>query len=35
VGIEYEGGAVDEYEGIRLTKVLLEKVQAEFAPLYA
>ena len=26
VGIEYEGGKVSEYEGIRLTKTLLERV---------
>lgn len=35
VGIEYEGGAVDEYEGIRRTKWLLEQVRAEIAPSYA
>lgn len=28
VGIEWEGGTPDEYEGIRLTKRLLEKVRA-------
>jgi L-ribulose-5-phosphate 3-epimerase len=29
IGIEYEGGGLGEYEGIRATKVLLEKVRAE------
>ncbi len=29
VGIEYEGSKVDEYEGIRLTKQLLERVRDE------
>jgi sugar phosphate isomerase/epimerase len=27
VGIEWEGGSPDEYEGIRLTKALLERIQ--------
>ena len=27
VGIEWEGGKPDEYEGIRLTKRLLEKIR--------
>jgi sugar phosphate isomerase/epimerase len=31
VGIEYEGSEVDEYEGIRRTKALLEKVREELA----
>jgi sugar phosphate isomerase/epimerase len=31
VGIEYEGNGLSEYEGIRATKVLLEKVRAELA----
>lgn len=31
VGIEWEGGTPDEYEGIRLTKKLLEKVRAELS----
>ncbi|TWU07462.1 sugar phosphate isomerase/epimerase family protein [Stieleria varia] len=31
VGIEYEGGKLDEYEGIRLTKALLERVAAKVA----
>jgi sugar phosphate isomerase/epimerase len=31
VGIEFEGSKMDEYEGIRLTKRLLEKVQAELS----
>ncbi len=35
VGIEYEGGKLDEYAGIRATKALLEKVRAELAPNYA
>lgn len=29
VGIEYEGGGLDEYEGIKTTKKLLEKVRSE------
>ena len=28
VGIEYEGQSSNEMEGIRLTKILLEKIQA-------
>jgi sugar phosphate isomerase/epimerase len=31
VGIEFEGSRMDEYEGIRLTKRLLEKVRAELS----
>lgn len=31
VGIEYEGGKLDEYAGIRATKKLLEKVRDEMA----
>jgi sugar phosphate isomerase/epimerase len=31
VGIEYEGGELDEYEGIRRTKVMLEKVREELS----
>ena len=31
VGIEYEGTAIDEYEGIRATKKLLETVRAEMS----
>ena len=31
VGIEWEGGKPDELEGIRLTKVLLERVRDELA----
>lgn len=34
VGIEYEGDSVDEYEGIRATKSLLEKVRTELAAEY-
>ena len=30
VGIEYEGGTHSEPEGIKLTKVLLERVRSEF-----
>jgi len=29
IGVEYEGSRLDEYEGIRATKKLLEKVRAE------
>jgi sugar phosphate isomerase/epimerase len=29
VGIEWEGGSPDEYEGIRLTKALLERIQQQ------
>lgn len=35
VGIEYEGDKLAESEGILHTKWLLEKIQTEFAPLYA
>ena len=31
VGVEYEGGTHSEYEGIRLTKALLERVRAELS----
>ncbi len=31
VGIEYEGGRLGEYEGIKATKALLEKLQKQFA----
>ena len=31
VGIEYEGGKLGEYEGIRATKTLLEQVRSELA----
>lgn len=31
VGIEYEGGKISEFEGIRATKALLEKVRTELA----
>lgn len=31
VGIEYEGSKLDEYEGIRKTKALLERVRSELA----
>jgi sugar phosphate isomerase/epimerase len=31
VGIEYEGGELDEYEGIRRTKAILEKVREELS----
>ncbi len=34
VGIEYEGGELDEADGIRRTKALLERVRAELAPEY-
>ena len=30
VGIEYEGGAISEEAGIRATKLLLERVRANF-----
>ncbi len=33
IGIEYEGGGLDEYEGIRATKRLLEKCREELAEL--
>ena len=29
VGIEYEGGVLDEFAGIRATKALLERVRSE------
>lgn len=32
VGVEFEGRDMDEYEGIRATKTLLERVRAELAP---
>jgi L-ribulose-5-phosphate 3-epimerase len=35
VGIEYEGGNLDEYAGIKATKKLLEEVKAELAKDYA
>lgn len=35
VGIEYEGDKLSEPEGILHTKWLLERIQGEFAPLYA
>jgi hydroxypyruvate isomerase len=31
VGIEYEGKTLPEYDGIRATKALLEKVRAQLA----
>ncbi len=31
VGIEYEGGSLDEYAGVRATKKLLQRVQKRFA----
>ncbi|MEC9093319.1 MAG: sugar phosphate isomerase/epimerase family protein [Planctomycetota bacterium] len=31
VGIEYEGGRIDQFEGIKLTKKLLEKVRKQLA----
>jgi hypothetical protein len=31
VGIEYEGGELDEYEGIRRTKTMLEKVREKLS----
>jgi len=31
VGIEYEGDQLNEFEGIRATKALLEKVGAELS----
>jgi hypothetical protein len=34
VGIEYEGDALHEPDGIRATKALLERVRAELAPHY-
>lgn len=35
VGIEYEGDTLGEYEGIRATKALLERVRGELAPRYS
>ena len=35
VGIEYEGGKVDEMEGIKLTKELLERVRDELSKTMA
>ena len=32
VGVEYEGNRLGEFDGIRATKRLLEKIQAELAP---
>jgi sugar phosphate isomerase/epimerase len=32
VGVEFEGRNMDEYDGIRATRALLEKVRAELAP---
>ena len=34
IGIEYEGEVLGEWEGIRATKKLLERVRAELAPRY-
>ena len=34
VGIEYEGAALSERDGIRATKTLLERVRTELAPRY-
>lgn len=34
VGIEYEGGKVSEYEGIKLTKALLERVAEKLGKAY-
>lgn len=31
VGIEYEGGRLDEYAGIRATKAMLERIRTDFA----
>lgn len=31
IGVEYEGGRLDEYEGIRATKALLQRVMKEMA----
>jgi sugar phosphate isomerase/epimerase len=31
VGIEYEGGELDEYEGIKRTKTMLEKAREELS----
>jgi hypothetical protein len=35
VGVEFEGRELDEVEGIRLTKALLERVRDEFKDQYA
>ncbi len=35
IGIEWEGDAPDEIEGVRLTKRLLERIRDELAPRYA
>jgi hypothetical protein len=35
VGVEFEGRELDEVEGIRLTKALLERVRDEFEDQYA
>ncbi|MFT5286099.1 MAG: L-ribulose-5-phosphate 3-epimerase [Planctomycetota bacterium] len=35
VGIEFEGGGISEAEGIRATKVLLERVRAKLTPEYS
>jgi sugar phosphate isomerase/epimerase len=35
VGIEYEGGKIGEYDGVRATKKLLERVREELGPKYA
>jgi sugar phosphate isomerase/epimerase len=34
VGIEYEGSKIGEYEGVRATKKLLERVREELGPKY-
>src|SRR5262249_13835582 len=34
VGIEYEGGKIAEYDGVRATKKLLERVREELGPKY-
>jgi sugar phosphate isomerase/epimerase len=31
VGIEFEGRALDEYEGIRMTHALLERVRSDLS----
>ena len=35
VGIEYEGGKVGEFEGVKATKKLLERVRGELEPAYS
>jgi sugar phosphate isomerase/epimerase len=35
LGIEYEGNKIGEYEGVRATKKLLERVREKLAPKYA